>query len=535
MTRRGLNVFFVGLFIALTVLGIVLFSLGSTLDPRFRTFFQALPGFGQDAPPEGEAIIGLDLSKPDTPLVYYTGTKWKAAPPELFTLDGKTIKVPETQRALRSFYFDTVRDGGPDFDYHFYHISMNPHLLRYVQRENVPSRKEPTRDGMTQIVPGHKVSVHDEAYYSSFSLRYRPPYFAPSSNHQSKSFYLSVSKDTLFEAQSSVDSSPDYFVSVLSIKQFVPDTFFSAQDVAFARMLHLRWRDQILAGGECEKHVSLIGKPYSASKIDSILFVDLNSEALDKELYAPGCFRYASPESTRFLEGDSFEWARDYGLEFQFSFKNRLERYVWRGTSWNYYGDSADLKGIFDFRDSARTEFTLGLSLVVDALIEDYAFFGRTSPASVKAFVRTFSDARVLREISLASFLDSKGRIRKGARDSMLTLVSDEFNQAITLPRYSLMFRQDLRSDRFSSEGQFFYGVQPLLIFYNAPLVSAGYYSSQGVLHTQYVGEVKEGIIVFEKERIEEFRSSSRESAVTLAHLSSLDGTSFDDVEVSLR
>ena len=82
MSRAGYSIFIVGMIVALFVLGVVMFAIGTKFDPRFRTFFESIPGFGQSNETlEGISIIGLDIDgKNGVPVLeYYTGSDWEPA------------------------------------------------------------------------------------------------------------------------------------------------------------------------------------------------------------------------------------------------------------------------------------------------------------------------------------------------------------------------------------------------------------------------------------------------------------------------
>lgn len=359
--------------IALIVTAIVAGAIAYRLNPGLDLFGSLIPSGNKSIDVrDGLAIVGIDL-KDELQLKYYTGSEWVAAKSGKIELDEKEIDVDNLRRNLEDFYLGTLRDGAREFSY------RNP--PRSFKLLNPSSFSESVN------------SKYELGYYSGEAHSLASTACIGNSNLDfvKQGVYVFGVEDNLLDGSCRaifmdvddrfyVPSTGNALSGLLSdSNRIVSD---GNSDYSGLRYLSL-WRDQILSGGACEKHLEIMFKEngldirekYAVRRMGNMLFVDLNSRG-GEEKYSAGCFKE---------ETNRASYVSDAEISIKFELKNEVQEIYWgdspggrNGCAKGWYvrignGDyfSADINwGENDFKMNLeeKKSFVDGLDIVVRGL-----------------------------------------------------------------------------------------------------------------------------------------------------------------------
>ncbi|MBM3232255.1 hypothetical protein FJZ21_02670 [Candidatus Pacearchaeota archaeon] len=274
-----------------------------------------IPGFNQTAP-EGTSIVGVNLE--NNKLMYFTGEKWREIETKNnndYFMGSYSFKPQDVKKEIQNFYFNTKRE--PE------KLNMEVNSWRYWEAVNGGRF-----DSIVRIYPRVKKDFETKEKIVTFG-----EYI--DLNH------INVPNYGFMDSISSVETYTPLFAKI------------EYEDPKNAQIIAkiLVWKDSILKGNSCEKFLELnirldkkdlVGKNFTARRVDNYLFVDLNEPASDltSEKYKVGCFEHTNYE-------DKYEIAWDNPRQdIRFSFKSgRMTGSVlydkdgWRPSFSSDYGD----------------------------------------------------------------------------------------------------------------------------------------------------------------------------------------------------
>jgi len=353
MRRKGFSRdFWVGLGIFLFVVGMLFLTeskafggTGGIFDfGRSLLGFNVTKGTVQQINIVGVELLHTDIFKerPETsdltyfyssPLKYYNGQEWILFEPNKKIMLGNTALKPEDARvALMHFYFYTNRYGEG--------------LFRYSYTFNIRALVVKIRGIYSSLFyfNGGRMELRGEKRPGVITQE-TPPTISVDFNNR---FYDAEGK-------------------VLSLSELPKGL----------RGAIISYRDQILEGGLCEKHLEIAGNKYRVKKLDNYLYIDLNEKPTEPEKYREGCF------SSEFSASDALVENRAE-IFILFDAKNGVEGLYWGdkpggksgcAKGWYILTDSglyfpayARSAGDFVMYGGDNYDFQKGLNLATDKL-----------------------------------------------------------------------------------------------------------------------------------------------------------------------